>query len=70
MGQYYSLHRAVVKTGTVCRKVQPSEAPEFLNRTVLVESWWRGGDLEVGLVEEDTGEYEVKFAGHSTEGRK
>lgn len=29
-----------------------------------------GGDLEVGLVEEDTGEYEVKFAGHSTEGRK
>ena len=43
MGQYYSLHRAVVKTGTVCRKVQPSEAPEFLNRTDLVESWWRGG---------------------------
>lgn len=36
-----------------------------------MESWWRGvGNLEVGLVEEDKGEHEVKFAEHSTEGRK
>ena len=60
-----------MKIGTVCRKAYPSAAPEFLNRTDLVESWWRGvGNLEVGLVEEDKGEHEVKFAEHSTEGRK
>ena len=29
-----------------------------------------GGDLEAGLVEEDTGEHEAKFAEHSTDGRK
>lgn len=58
-----------MKIGTVWRKAQPLAVPEFLNRTDLVESCG-GGYLEVGLVEEDTGELEVKFAEHSTEGRK